>query len=117
VAKFLKYYLIPKTDLCKYLELRFNIAGSNRYNKYFDDFEVNVYEGKLKQILTFVYRISNDYNTITTQLGDDFQFMRDSLVRSGELKPPLTYDSKYSEMLLDGIKEWNGKEFVKYQNR
>lgn len=114
IANIGHYILIGKTDVANYLNLRFNNITSSSYSERTDDFCVNSFEGMIKQSIGLVYRFSKDFSQVKTQIGDDLQFIRDSLVIKGELKPPLTNNPEYSNILLSGIKEWNGKEFVQF---
>ncbi|MCB9208871.1 MAG: hypothetical protein H6610_01980 [Ignavibacteriales bacterium] len=110
------YFLLGKTDVCKFLNLRFNNVTVSHYDARTDEFYVNTSEGFLKQPIGVVYRFSNDFSVVKTQIGDDLQFIRDSLVIKGMLNPPLTNEPEFSQILLNGIKKWDGQKFVKITN-
>ena len=69
------------------------------------------------KILKLIYLINMDLKNIEIVPGDAFRIKRDSLVRAGILKYPLTDTPEYCKLLLSQILYWNGKEFIKYQNK
>ena len=70
---------------------------------------------KLIKTIGLVYRINRDFRFYyALKLEMIFYFIRDNLIKEGKLNPPFTLDPEYSKILIDGIREWNGKEFVKF---
>ena len=113
VGDFTKFILFPKTDLCKLYENRFNGTIDVQYYKETKTFEIGTNEYYPNKIMGPQYMISKELDSVWIQIGDDFQFVRDSLVNKNLLKPPYTNDPAYSKILVDNLKMWNGEKFVK----
>ena len=114
LAEFKEYILIGKSDISNFASERFNSVVLANVDIYTGEFVVNTYEAKINKDIGLVYRISRDFSFITPQIGDGFHFIRDNLIKEGKLNLPFTLDPEYSKILVDGIREWNGKEFVKF---
>ena len=116
-AKLEHFFLIGKSDVCNFLNLRFNNIEHTGYDSRVEHYIVNTKEGYLKQAIGIVYRFSKEFDKVSTQIGDDLLHIRDSLVIKEQINGPWTNDPEYSKILLQGIKEWNGKEFVKFYTK
>jgi hypothetical protein len=114
IAPFIKYLLLNKSDIAIYKERRFNSVIGTQYDKNTGELLVNTFEAELKQRVGFIYRFDNKMENARIQIGDEFQFPRDSLIIKGLLKGPLTDDPEYSKRIIGNIKEWNGSEFVPF---
>lgn len=114
IGEFTKFILFPKTDLCKLYENRFNGTIDAQYFKETKAFEIVTNEYYPNKNIGPQYMISKDLDSAWIQIGDDFQFVRDSLVTKKLLKPPFTNDPDYSKILVDNLKMWNGEKFVKF---
>lgn len=113
-ALFNEYILISKSDLSDYYNMRFNSAKSVSYSNIYDNFQINIIEGKPNNGL--MYWFEKDFNNVSVSIGDDFQYDRDNLVKKGLIKGTFTMDPLYEEQLINGILRWNGKEFVRFKN-
>ncbi|MCW8850207.1 MAG: hypothetical protein OQJ81_09550 [Melioribacteraceae bacterium] len=116
VGNFRKLLLFNKTDVCRYLDLRFNNVDNTVYDINSREFLVNTVEGQLKNKIGLVYRFNQEFDSVTPQIGDDLQFERDILVKKGLINGPFTNDLEYSKILIDGIQEWDGEKFVKFNS-
>ncbi len=114
IADFKEYILIGKSDIANFASQRFNITVSANVDIITRDFVVNTHEANIKNPIGLVYRINRNFDKITTQIGDQFLYIRDNLINEGKLNPPFTNDKEYEKILVNGVKEWNGKEFVKF---
>ena len=116
IANFKKYFLFSKTDICRLFENRYN--GTEQTHFYGDTktYHIGVNEKYPRKTIGPHYVFNSRFDSAWLQIGDDFQFIRDSFVIKGELNPPYTNDPLYSEMLIKNIKEWNGKKFVPFLN-
>ncbi len=114
IADFKEYILIGKTDISNFASQRFNIVQYANVDIFTGDFVINTLEARIKQPIGLVYRINKNFDKITPQIGDEYLYIRDNLINEGKLNPPFTNDKEYEKMLINGIKEWNGKEFVQF---
>ena len=116
IATFRKFFLFPKTDLCNLYENRFNRTDGVHYYEENNTYQIGVDEKYPNKILGPQFVINNELDSVWIQIGDAFQFIRDSLVTKGLLKKPFTNDIEYSNILINGIQEWNGSKFVKFNS-
>ncbi len=114
IGTFDKFIIFQKTDLGNLFENRFN--GTDVVHFYEDNqtYQVGVDEKYPGKILGPHYVFSSEFDSVWLQIGDDFQFIRDGLVTKGLLNQPFTNEPEYSKIVIDGIKEWNGEKFVKF---
>ena len=117
IAELNKYLLLAKTDVLKYQLKRFNGVHNTNYERSSDDLVVNVTEGEIMQPLGFVYRFDTDFSNVRIQIGDEYQFIRDSLISLSILQPPRTTTPEYEQLVINSIREWDGEEFVKFEGR
>lgn len=108
-----KYLLIPKSDYTVYFKQRTNTTRGLKLK------ELN---GEIFVCLTIVepgslggaaYNFTKNFDSVFTVIGSDFRVARDTLVAKGKLPLPYTDTPEYQEILIDSLKRWNGKGFVK----
>ena len=116
IGSFKKFYLFSRTDVCKFYKNRFNGTDVVHYYEDTKTFQIGVDEKYPGKLIGPQYVISSKFDSAWIQIGDDLQFIRDSLVIKGLINGSLTNDPQYSIELLDGIKEWNGKNFGKFRS-
>jgi hypothetical protein len=113
-ADFNFYILLPKTDYNDYKNERFNhvprgsmvrLTDHTIYFPLTSSFTVDPSE-------SFAIRVDLKTGVFIPELGDEFQEMRDKLVKSGELNYPLTNTPEFKEGLVNQLRFWNGQEFV-----
>ncbi len=59
------------------------------------------------------YIIREDFKNINIVIDNDYALTRDSYVKSGKLKPPLSDTQAYRNLLKSQILYWNGSKFVR----
>ena len=116
IGQFDKFLLFQKTDICRLYENRFN--GTNGVHFYEDNntYQVGLDEKYPKKMIGPHYIFNLAIDSVWLQIGDDFQFIRDSLVTKGKLNKPYTNETEYSKILINGIEEWDGNNFVKFNS-
>ncbi len=117
IGNFTKYFLFKKTDICRLFENRYNGTVGTFFRYDVETYNVGVDEGYPNILVGPVYVINQTLDSAWLQIGDDLQFIRDSLIIKGKLTPPFTNDKLYEEILISGIKEWNGQEFVPFKRK
>lgn len=116
LANFKKYFVFPKTDLCIYGGRRFNGTELTKFYKSTNTYDVGVNE-KFNDLGVGAYYVFNyNLDSVHLRIGDSQQFVRDSLIVKGFLKPPFTTDPEYEKILVSKINEWDGKKFIPFIN-
>lgn len=117
IGKFTKYFLFPKTDICRLNKNRFN---NTELTYFFNDtrtYKIGVNEKYPYKPIGQMYVINQKLDSAWLQIGDDLQFTRDSLIIKGILQPPFTNDKEYEKIVVSGIQEWDGKRFVPFMKK
>ena len=122
IAKFNHYILLPKTDYTEFYNDRFNAPklGSLTFNYQNNKFLIGVLEAPTTNVSAGIYySLDTNLSHPKILIGDDFHMMRDALVKSGKLNPPLTNTKEYENILLNQFEEWNAKtgKFEKMMKR
>jgi hypothetical protein len=117
IGTFDKFIIFQKTDICNLFENRFNGTNVVHYYEENKTYQVGIDEKYPGKLLGPHYIFNIEFDSVWLQIGDDFQFIRDGLVTKGLLNQPFTNEPEYSKILIDGIKEWDGERFVKFNSK
>ena len=118
IADFDHYIVLPKSDVNKYFEERYNSPGTPPIITYDSLIYFNLVEESFPggNNISIGYEFNRHFNLNEIIIGDKFRVIRDSLVAQGKIRGPYTETSEYKKYLRDQIKYWNGSEFVKIKD-
>ena len=114
IADFNQYVILPKSDLNRYYNERYNFLESPPINTY----DTLIYFSLNEEIFpdgndaSLGYDFYKNLKFKDVIIGDKFRAVRDSLVAEGKIKGPYTETPAYHKYLRDQIKYWNGTKFV-----
>ena len=118
IADFNQYIILPKSDLNRYYDERYNFLSSPPIITYDTLIYFSLAEEKFsnESDASLGYEFYKNLKFKDVIIGDKFRSVRDSLVAEGKIKGPYTETPAYHKYLRDQIKYWDGTKFVSINN-
>lgn len=114
IASFLFYFLLPNTDMSKYLIQR-NMSIFPGYlldNPHTKRIHFVLFNSHNKSHGNLSYSIDYNFQDFSISIANNFRVMRDTLVDHGRLNTPFTDTQEYKELQLKQILIWDKNKFI-----